>query len=71
MLTCYCDANLLSSCQDFHPRMVSLTGTPQQVGAAARQFRVYFSDVDREEDSDDYVGTLECFITHMFSHSNS
>jgi len=42
---------------DFHPRMEALTGTPEQVGRAAKHYRVYFSDVDREEDDDDYVGT--------------
>ena len=42
--------------QDFHPRMRALTGTPGQIADAARQFRVYFTDVDRDdEDDDDYV----------------
>ena len=41
---------------DFHPRFEALTGTPQQIGRAAKHYRVYFSDVDREEDDDDYVG---------------
>jgi protein SCO1 len=40
---------------DFHPRMVGLTGTPQQVGRAAKAFRVFFQEVDRAEDEDDYV----------------
>lgn len=40
---------------DFHPRTLGLTGTPAQVGRAAKSFRVFFQEVDREEDDDDYV----------------
>jgi hypothetical protein len=42
--------------QDFHPRMIGLTGTPGQVAKVAKAFRVYFADVDRKEDDDDYLG---------------
>lgn len=31
----------------FHPRMVGLTGTPEQVAEAARRFRVYYARVQR------------------------
>lgn len=41
--------------RDFHPRMVGLTGTPRQVAAVARAFRVYFESVDRADDDDDYL----------------
>jgi cytochrome oxidase Cu insertion factor (SCO1/SenC/PrrC family) len=42
--------------KDFHPRMVGLTGTPGQVAKIAKAFRVYFADVDRKEDDDEYLG---------------
>eukprot|EP01138_Halocafeteria_seosinensis_P001472 gb/GECG01001508.1/.p1 GENE.gb/GECG01001508.1/~~gb/GECG01001508.1/.p1 ORF type:complete len:287 (+),score=23.41 gb/GECG01001508.1/:1-861(+) len=42
--------------KDFHPKMIGLTGTPEQIKNATRAFRVYFSEVDhRDEDDDDYV----------------
>ena len=51
----------LFSCSDFHPRMVSLTGTPTQVGEIAKKFRVYFSHVDHTDESDDdYMGMCLC-----------
>lgn len=34
---------------DFHPSLDFLTGTTEQVAAAARAFRVYFSKVDEEQ----------------------
>jgi cytochrome oxidase Cu insertion factor (SCO1/SenC/PrrC family) len=33
----------------FHPRMVGLTGTAQQVAAAARAYRVFYAKVNRPE----------------------
>jgi protein SCO1/2 len=33
----------------FHPRMVGLTGNAQQVGAAARAYRVFYAKVQRPE----------------------
>lgn len=42
--------------KDFHPRMVGLTGTPQQISKACRAFRVYHSIADQdEEDEDEYL----------------
>ncbi len=34
----------------FHPGTVGLTGTPEQVSAAARAWRIYFRKADAEED---------------------
>ncbi|WP_372622238.1 SCO family protein [Falsiroseomonas sp.] len=33
----------------FHPQMVGLTGTPEQVAAAARAYRVFYAKVNRPE----------------------
>ena len=41
---------------DFHPAMLGLTGTPGQVAKVAKAFRVYFSEVDNDGDSEDYLG---------------
>ncbi len=40
----------------FHPRLVGLTGTGQQIAAVAEAYRVFFTklDVAEYEDSDDY-----------------
>jgi len=42
--------------QDFHPSMVYLTGTKDQVAKAARSYRVYFSKAnENENDEEDYL----------------
>lgn len=38
--------------RDFHPRMLFLTGTPDQVAAATRAYRVYFSKADAVSDQE-------------------
>lgn len=43
-------------CRDFHPRMLPLTGTPGQVAKIAKAYRVYFQDVDKKDDDEDYLG---------------
>ena len=45
----------------FHPRMVGLTGSAEQVAAAARAYRVYFAKV-RPRDSGDYLMDHSSFI---------
>ena len=39
--------------KDFHPRMVGLTGAPQQVADACRAYRVYHSVNDQSRSADD------------------
>lgn len=41
--------------KDFHPRILGLTGTAEQVEKAAREFRVYFAVPDEFGDSPDYL----------------
>lgn len=46
---------------NFHPRMVGLTGTPEQVAETARRFRVYYAKVTRPEMSE-YLMDHSSFI---------
>jgi protein SCO1/2 len=40
----------------FHPRMIGLTGTPDQIARVAKEYRVYYSKVQEEgADPDDYL----------------
>lgn len=40
----------------FHPQIVGLTGTPEQVAAAARAYRVYYAKVQPDpKDPEDYL----------------
>jgi protein SCO1/2 len=67
----------------FHPRLVGLTGSAQQVAAAAKEFRIYFSkapDKTAPAEDDSYLmdhssivylmGPDGRFLTH-FSHGTS
>ena len=65
--------------ESFHPRMVGLTGTPEQVAAAAKVYRVYYRKAEVEGSSDylmDHssivylMGRDGKFLTH-FSHGTS
>jgi len=40
--------------EDFHPRMIALTGTNEEIKATAKTYRVYYSK-PREFDDDDYL----------------
>ena len=39
----------------FHPRIVGLTGTTEEVAAAASNFRVYYAKVEEEGEAVDYL----------------
>ena len=39
----------------FHPRLTGLTGTPEQVGAAAKAWHVFYRKVADESSSEDYT----------------
>ncbi|MGE3933731.1 MAG: SCO family protein [Rhodospirillaceae bacterium] len=66
--------------QNFHPRTVMLTGTPEQVAAAAKAYRVYYAKAKGSEDEkpDQYLmdhtsiiylmGRDGRYITH-FTHA--
>lgn len=65
--------------ESFHPRMIGLTGTPEQVAAAAKAYRVYYRKAEVEGSSDylmDHssivylMGRDGKFLTH-FSHGTS
>lgn len=45
----------------FHPRMIGLTGSAEQVAQAARAYRVYYAKV-RPQDSTDYLMDHSSFI---------
>ena len=45
---------MASYVSNFHPSLVGLTGTHEQIKAAARAYRVYYKKVDDEMSSDGY-----------------
>lgn len=48
-------AQVTSYIRDFHPRMLGLTGTYDQVKKACRSYRVYFSTPPDAKAEDDYL----------------
>lgn len=40
-------AQLKLFAENFHPRLIALTGTPEQIAAAAKEYRVYYAKVDQ------------------------
>ena len=71
---------LKSYVASFHPRLIGLTGTPEEVTAVARAYRVYFKQVKDERSAAGYTvdhssivylrGPDGRFITH-FTHATS
>ncbi len=52
---------LKSYVSNFHPRMMGLTGTPEQLAEMARRFRVYYAKVNRP-DMSEYLMDHSSFI---------
>lgn len=50
--------------ENFHPRLLALTGTPEQIAAAARAFRVYYEKSNASGDGD-YLMDHSSFIYLM------
>ncbi len=60
---------------NFHPNLRALTGTPEEVRAAARAYRVYFKKAGGGEDGEDYLvdhtsliyvmGPDGSYVTHL------
>lgn len=53
-------------CTEFHPRIVGLTGTPEQIKAVSRAYRVYFHAASNEDK--DYL--IDHSIIHYFMGKN-
>jgi len=63
----------------FHPRMMALTGTPEDIAAAAKAYRIYYQRVE-EPDATDYLmdhssviylmGPDGSYLTH-FTHMST
>ena len=55
--------------QDFHPAFDWLTGTPEQVNAIAKAYRVYWSKVDvtTDEDDDDEYSVDHTIVTYLMA----
>lgn len=48
-----------------HPKLVALTGTPDEIANAARSFRIYYAKVEKEDAPDGYFMNHSGFIYLM------
>jgi cytochrome oxidase Cu insertion factor (SCO1/SenC/PrrC family) len=51
--------------ENFHPRLIALTGTPEQIAAAARGYRVYYQKGHAASGSTDYLMDHSSYIYLM------
>eukprot|EP01090_Pellita_catalonica_P018296 TRINITY_DN5852_c0_g1_i4.p1 TRINITY_DN5852_c0_g1~~TRINITY_DN5852_c0_g1_i4.p1 ORF type:complete len:262 (-),score=32.59 TRINITY_DN5852_c0_g1_i4:38-784(-) len=49
----------------YHPRMIGFTGTPNQIAAVSKAYRVYSYSGQKDEDDDDYVVDHSVFFFLM------
>ena len=62
---------LESYVENFHPRMIGLTGTDEQVAQAARAYRVYFAkSKDTNEDTTEYLMDHSSIVFLMDTKGN-
>jgi cytochrome oxidase Cu insertion factor (SCO1/SenC/PrrC family) len=58
-------AQMKQYAQNFHPRLVALTGSPDQVAAAANAYRVFYEKVKPPDGGNDYLVDHSSFIYLM------
>lgn len=63
-------AHLADYVKLFHPRLTGLTGTPEQVRAAAKAYRVYYAKAPGSGDNPDYLMDHSSFLYLMGPQGN-
>ena len=53
---------------DFHPKMIGLTGSPEQIQSFAKLYRVYFSKNTETKENEDYLVDHSVFFYLMGPH---
>jgi cytochrome oxidase Cu insertion factor (SCO1/SenC/PrrC family) len=58
-------AQMKTYAQNFHPRLLALTGSPDQVAAAANAYRIFYEKVKAEDGGNDYLVDHSSFVYLM------
>ena len=53
---------------NFYPRLMGLTGTPEEIANVAKAYRVYYSKVDSKSGGDDYLMDHSSIVYLMDTH---